>query len=498
MKNAQHSQPTLPENGAGRTTGRRQVSRRTMLKLGALGLAASTLGILEAEGWFPARIAHARPAILPNIQFDISNYIAPARKIDGTLFRFGPVHTLFITAQLKRTPTMADRHVLSEALDTIEATYSFSPVGVFPFISYGLPYFERLPAGLVAGNMPRLLSDDTRFALEEAVPGPTDVSPRNPGITKKTFNMPVVIESNDVLFTLRSDSLANLRSVAAWFQGTNSLDGKSLPSPAFSQLFKFTSARLMFLQIGMPRTIAASNALPYAGSMNPHSPMWMGFADQQVAGSGPAAITTFQGNASARFTSTTSSDYFYDGSIQHLSHVILDLNQFYASTEPYTERCQYMFRSNPMPSSGYKDQFKDGGGPAFLPNSFQGPNDAGANARAIDTYQHEHRMGHLTALQRSSRAVDSTPVHIRMDGPGFDAMDMVGGSEQPKLQFTVFVPTAEFFARMRRSQASLDLVKKYGVQDDDNGLERFLTATRRQNFLVPPRAHRAFPLLELM
>ncbi|HEY5002023.1 MAG TPA: hypothetical protein VII61_02645 [Ktedonobacteraceae bacterium] len=36
-----------------------------------------------------------------------------------------------------------------------------------------------------------------------------------------------------------------------------------------------------------------------------------------------------------------------------------------------------------------------------------------------------------------------------------------------------------------------------GVHGDDNGLERFITATRRQNFLVPSRAHRAFPLLEL-
>jgi len=52
--------------------------------------------------------------------------------------------------------------------------------------------------------------------------------------------------------------------------------------------------------------------------------------------------------------------------------------------------------------------------------------------------------------------------------------------------------------KMRENAASLDLVKKYGVQDDDNGLERFLAATRRQNFLAPPRAHRAFPLLEFL
>jgi hypothetical protein len=44
-----------------------------------------------------------------------------------------------------------------------------------------------------------------------------------------------------------------------------------------------------------------------------------------------------------------------------------------------------------------------------------------------------------------------------MDGPGFDAMDVPGGASVPKLQFTIFVPTAEFFRTLRTSQASLDL-----------------------------------------
>ena len=61
----------------------------------------------------------------------------------------------------------------------------------------------------------------------------------------------------------------------------------------------------------------------------------------------------------------------------------------------------------------------------------------------------------------------------------------------------MFVPTADFFANMRRNQASLDLAQQYGVPSQNLGLERFITATRRQNFLVPPRRHRAFPLLEL-
>jgi hypothetical protein len=40
-------------------------------------------------------------------------------------------------------------------------------------------------------------------------------------------------------------------------------------------------------------------------------------------------------------------------------------------------------------------------------------------------------------------------------------------------------------------------VSQFNIANTDNGLERFITATRRQNFLIPPRRHRAFPLLEL-
>jgi hypothetical protein len=61
----------------------------------------------------------------------------------------------------------------------------------------------------------------------------------------------------------------------------------------------------------------------------------------------------------------------------------------------------------------------------------------------------------------------------------------------------MFVPTADLFATLRRDQASLDLVDELGVAPGHAGIERFITTTRRQNFLVPPRRHRAFPLVEL-
>ena len=71
------------------------------------------------------------------------------------------------------------------ALNTLEATYPFAAAGILTFISYGIPYFNRLPGGmtgsLVSSHMPRLASNTSRFALEEAVPGPTDVSRPIPG-----------------------------------------------------------------------------------------------------------------------------------------------------------------------------------------------------------------------------------------------------------------------------------------------------------------------------
>jgi hypothetical protein len=237
-------------------------------------------------------------------------------------------------------------------------------------------------------------------------------------------------------------------------------------------------------------------------------------------------------------TNAVPGSYFDNGSIAHFSHLILDLYQFYNAPgqdpnfitgEPFTERCQYMFRSNQIgtqfgiPSQGNTDQFTNGGGPAYVNNVFQGTQSAmlsaqdsagqftPTNATESATFTGEHRLGHLDGLQRVSRASDTTPIHIRNDGPGLDTMDVPAyetfpgsgsfvsaGSYQFKLQFLMFVPTGDFFAQMRTAQAAQDLqVEFLSGSGDDNGLERFITATRRQNFLVPPRRHRAFPLVEL-
>lgn len=146
--------------------------------------------------------------------------------------------------------------------------------------------------------IPRLTSDTTRFALEEAAPSPTDVSPANPGVTKQNFNVPVQIESNDMVFEVRSDRTSHITDVLNFLGGSNRLAGKSVASPRFSVSFNYTSTRIEFLQVGMPRKVANQASLAYTGEINPDSPMWMGFLDQQTNGSAPsAAVVTFAGTS---------------------------------------------------------------------------------------------------------------------------------------------------------------------------------------------------------
>ncbi len=528
-------------------------SRRSALKRGAAVAALLTqAALLEDLVTAPLRPAMAATPTFSDIQFDVGRFINPAQiRNDGAgnvTVQFGPVFTLFLPVKLNRTPTKADQATVANALNTIEASYPASPSGLLiPSVSYGLPYFNRLPRSVVHANLPHLLSDPSRFVLEEAVASPTDVvggvvggpNALIPGRVKDRFNVNVAIEKNDMLFQFRSDSMVNLSAIPLWLQGSNNLDGKGVPSPNFRGLFNFQPSRLQFVQPGMPRQVAANYGLEFAPRINPNSPMAMGFADQQVDSSGPPSIVTFAGNATAKFSDAQPGSYFDNGSIAHFSHVIEDLYQFYLTPnqdsrrpdgEPFTERVQYMFRNNQLgtahgvPAEGNTDQFTNGGGPAFVGNVFQGTQAAmagaqdsggqyGPNNESLDaTFTGLGRVGHESALQKVSRAQDGTPLHIRNDGPGFDGMDVPafrtfpgnGGANLPagtnvfKLQFMMFVPTADLFAQMRTAAGAQDLQHQFLADaDDDNGLERFITATRRQNFLVPPRRHRSMPLLEL-
>ena len=87
-------------------------------------------------------------------------FINPAQVIDdgagAVTVSFPPVYTLFLPVKLNRTPTRDDQATLADALAIIEASYPSSPSGLLIFsVSYGVPYFSRLPQSVVQANMPR-------------------------------------------------------------------------------------------------------------------------------------------------------------------------------------------------------------------------------------------------------------------------------------------------------------------------------------------------------
>ena len=488
-------------------------SRREVLKLGATASAGALLlrhSLAPTRAWASGGGGHGggdggggggtptTTATISDVQYAVGAFCPPPLVFNGIPFGLsGPSHTRFLTAKLNWTPKRTDQAVLAAALAQIETSYAWSPSGVFTLVSYGLPYFKRLDQVMVGQYMPKLKKDPSRWALEEAIAAPTDIVNGIDPLAGYRVNFGggaynLLIEDNDVLLSLRSDLPGNLDDVERWLKGSGSLNGQPVSSPAFNGLFNWTSSRDQFVQIGLPAKLAQAAGLSYASRILPDSPMWFNSADQQANGAGPAPITCFQGNTSAGITSvSTPGDYFWNGTVQVLNHNIDDLAEWYKPD--FRTGLQYMFRATH--AFGGKTT-------PFWPNEYYGTGDAAQGAQGIGTPNGVKRMGHLACLQRSSRAADGTPMHARMDGPGFDRMDVNGtgtndGPITPKLQFSAFVPSGDFFNTMRRNQASPDLVSKYGVSQYENGVERFITATRRQNFLMPPRRNRAFPLLEM-
>lgn len=66
------------------------------------------------------------------------------------------------------------------------------------------------------------------------------------------------------------------------------------------------------------------------------------------------------------------------------------------------------------------------------------------------------------------------------------------------MHFIGFGPSAQHYARMRQEMDSPDLKARHNLAEDNLGFTKMLVTTHRQNYLLPPRSHRSFPLAELL
>ena len=118
-------------------------------------------------------------------------------------------------------------------------------------------------------------------------------------------------------------------------------------------------------------------------------------------------------------------------------------------------------------------------------------------ADGLDNYGRLRRKGTPVPVREDFNTLDD-PFSWYVDASG---VAQQRPASQPGLHFAVFVPTSSKFhaARLAMDGVLPDGTKlPFSPKDRGQGFNSGLTTTHRQNFLVPPRRHRAFPLVELL
>lgn len=405
-----------------------------------------------------------------------------------------PLHHQVVTAKLRvGEGTAALREAQTELerrLADLDERFEPTPAGLGVTVAWGLPYFSRYVPGQAERHLPvdrRAAAAEKRRvgALEDAIRFPSD-----PDET--------LLEENDVAVLLRSDSLDAIA------------EGARAVFDDAAGLLAVTSVRKGFAgggfdgSIGLPKKMAMAAGVPGADLIPPTSELFLGFTSTQKQGLGPPLIANFE---TLGWIDLGPAGYFASGTHMHLSHLFEDLEFWYLQFD-HQERVDTTFRP----------------GLEVAPETLtvaQGPEDIQTDGQVAEDYATHARIGHSGSIQPSSRLAEDvtgpdgtaypkgTAVPQRadfntLDNPFFWTADPEGDrwSDEPSagLHFAVFNPSSDDF---RRNRLAMDGVMpdgttlEFGRQSRGQGFNIVLQTTHRQNFLVPPRSHRSFPLAEL-
>ncbi len=151
----------------------------------------------------------------------------------------------------------------------------------------------------------------------------------------------------------------------------------------------------------------------------------------------------------------------------------------------------------------------------------QGPDDVQTIQDVSADFAAMRRIGHSGSIQPSSRLAEDvtgpdgtvfakgTAIPQRadfntLDNPFFWTADKDRDGFAPEpaagLHFVTFNPSSDDFKRNRLAMDGVmpdGTVLAFEPRSRGQGFNAVLQTTHRQNFLVPPRAHRSFPLAEL-
>lgn len=405
-----------------------------------------------------------------------------------------PLHHQVVTAKVRVEEGSAElreaQMAFEESLRRLEEQLEPTPAGLGVTVAWGLPYFQRYVPAQADRNLPldrraSATRGEPVRVLEDAIRFPSD--PQG-----------VRLEANDVAVLFRSDSLENIS------QGAKAL------FEDLEDLFRVTSIRKGFIgggfdgEAGLPKQMALAARIEGADLIPDGAQLFLGFTSTQKAGLGPSKIANLE---TLGYADLGPRGYFVHGTHMHLSHVLEDVAAWYLTFD-HQSRVDTTFRP------GLEV-------PRETQTVAQGPEDAQTESLVRRDYARSRQIGHSGSMQPASRldrdvvgadgklypkgtAVPQRADFNTLDNPFFWTADPGGDgfSELPAagLHFAVFNPTSDDF---RRTRLAMDGVLPDGTRlvfetgSTGQGFNSILATTHRQNFLVPPRAHRSFPLSEL-
>jgi hypothetical protein len=404
-----------------------------------------------------------------------------------------PLHHKVVTAGVRAESAKelrAARVALEEALTGLEQRFPTTPAGVGITVAWGLPYFRRRVPKLAA----RYLPVDRRASKERGREVRTLVDavrfPSDPAAT--------ILESNEAAVLIRSDRLDQVEEASkALFRDLD--------------VFRPTSVRRGFVGggfgggPGLPKQLATAAGVRGADLIPHGSELFLGFTSTQRASLGPTRIANLE---TLGLSDGGPGGYFRQGTHMHLSHMSEDLEFWYINFT-FGERVATVFR----PGLAVRD------GTQTVP---EGPAHVGTTASVRRDYASQGVIGHSQAIQTTSRLQEAvrgadgtlypkgTAIPQRADFNTLDNpfnwtatpdRDNYDPDPAAGLHFVVFNPTSDDFHRNRLAMDGVlpDGTKlKFEQGDRGQGFNSVLHVTHRQNFIVPPRRHRSFPLAELL
>ena len=449
---------------------------------------------------YSARYAHKRPTTqyeLPGVTEELHQApCAGGDRHEGVPVVVVPLWHAMVTARLTIPPgdpraLQAARQRLELALAEIEELYPPAPAGILPQVAWGLPYFGRyLPGSLVAEHLPRSTRPDSEGepALIEAVAFPRD--PED-----------VVLEHNDVCFHFKSDFRHHVDDViqALFFPGNSTLNGVPARAAFVGDLFTVTSIRRGFAGHGMPRRVGMTLGIPGAEKIPAGAMLFMGFTSSHVHGLAAGNLPSYE--TIPGWTDATPSSYMAGGANMHVSHIAIDLERWYALD--HRDRLHRMF--HPRRSE-----------PEEVLSPDQCPSTSTFKAERDEDVERFGLVGHNEQMQFLSRIEEETTTaygQVLPRGTTFFLRQDFDTTENPfelwidgsvstvpraGVHFVGMGPSAQHYHLMRTEMDSPDLAAAHHLPAENVGFTDFLVNTHRQNYCLPPRAHRAFPIAELV